>query len=154
MRTNKSPAKVKVLTSWNVHMSACVSEGNIFLLQFFYWLHLLKQNWIFWTFIGNKAWNRFMIEVFFCQLSIHRFLFSQTPIMNVIHRISKIIFWCVFQYSYHMESLQIIDKFCSSPLVIFLSIKYIFQHSHKNGQTFHLLCISYHHDLAMLCVFT
>ena len=52
-----------------------------------------------------------------------------------------------------MEPLQKIDKFYSSPLIIFwtwLTYLYLFV---RNRKTFHLFCVFYHHDLAMLCVY-
>ena len=51
-----------------------------------------------------------------------------------------------------MEYLQIIDKFCSSPLVIFLNMAYIFMQVLKNGKKLIVFTIFYHHDLAILCV--
>ena len=65
--------------------------------------------------------------------------------------ITEIKFWYIFQNSYYMESLQVTDKFCLRPLVIFPNMAYIFINSHK--KSFHLLCIFHHHDFAMLCVY-
>ena len=46
--------------------------------------------------------------------------------MSVFLGITEIIFWRIFQNSYYMESLQMIYRFYSSPLVIFLNMAYIF----------------------------
>ena len=43
-------------------------------------------------------------------------------VLNVFLEIEEIIFYSVFQSSCYRESLQINDKFCSSSLVIFLSM--------------------------------
>ena len=55
--------------------------------------------------------------------------------------ITEVMFWCIFENSCYMESLEIVDNLYSSPLMIFLDIAYIFMHSHKNGKISQLLCI-------------
>ena len=72
------------------------------------------------------------------------------------------MFWCIFQNSYYhgsiirtklpcynMESLQIIDKFFSGPLVIFLNMTYIFVYSYKPS-FFHFLSPWFSYDLCLL----
>ena len=50
--------------------------------------------------------------------------------------------------------MQIIDKFCSSSLMIFLNMAYIvISVGIKNGKIFHLLCIFHHHGLVMFCLY-
>ena len=51
--------------------------------------------------------------------------------MSVFLEITQAIFRCIFQNSYYVESLQIIDKFTSNALVSFLNMAYIFIHSRK-----------------------
>ena len=69
----------------------------------------------------------------------HPNLLKGNPAMSVFLSIVEIIFWWIFQNSYYMESLQIIDKFCSSPLVIFLNMAYIFMSVIRNRKIFHRL---------------
>ena len=74
------------------------------------------------------------MEFFFCKVVV-----LQHP--NLIKwsgffAITGIMFWWIFHNSYYMESLQLIDKFCSSPLVTFLNIAYIFMQVIRNGKTF------------------
>ena len=45
--------------------------------------------------------------------------------ISVLLGVTNIIFWGIFRSSYYMESLQMIDKFCSSHLMIFLNMAYI-----------------------------
>ena len=52
-----------------------------------------------------------------------------------------------------MESLQIIDKFCASPLVTFRNMAYMFMQVIRNEKTFHRLSIFYYHDLTECSVF-
>ena len=68
------------------------------------------------------------IEVFFGKFVRlpHPNLLKWKPTMNAFLGITEIMFWWVFQSSYCMESLQIIDKFCLSLSVIFLNKAYIF----------------------------
>ena len=42
-----------------------------------------------------------------------------------------------------MESLELIDKFCSSPLVIFLNMAYTFLQVKRNGGTMKIYFIEY-----------
>ena len=56
--------------------------------------------------------------------------------MNVFHGITGMIFLGIFYYNYFMESMQIIDKFCASPLVIFLNMAYIFHCSRRKWRDF------------------
>ena len=55
----------------------------------------------------------------------HPNLLKWNPTMRFLG-VTEIIFWWIFQNSYYMESLQIIEKFCSGPLAIFLNMAYIF----------------------------
>ena len=48
------------------------------------------------------------------------------PTMRVFLGITEMILFWIFQDSYYMESLQIIDKFSSSHLIVFLNMAYIF----------------------------
>ena len=51
--------------------------------------------------------------------------------IRVFLGITEIIFWCIIENSYYMESFKIIDKFHSSHLVILLNVAYIYIQSHK-----------------------
>ena len=55
----------------------------------------------------------------------HPNLLKWNPKISVFLGVTDIIFWGIFGNSYYMESLQIIDKFCSSHLMIFLNMAYI-----------------------------
>ena len=70
---------------------------------------------------------------------------------TIIFGITEISFWWIFQNSYYMESLQIIDKFFPSFLVIFSNMAYIFMQVIRNEKIFHRFSIFYYHNLAMLC---
>ena len=62
--------------------------------------------------------------VFFCKVVV-----LQHPNLmkwSGFFAITGIMFWWIFHNSYYMESLQLIDKLCSSPLVIFLNIAYAY----------------------------
>ena len=81
----------------------------------------------------------------------HPNLLKWNPTMNVFLGVTEFIFWWLLENIYNMESLQIIDKFCSSPLVIFLNMAYIFIQVIRNGKAFHRLSIFLLPWLAMLC---
>ena len=59
---------------------------------------------------------------------------------------------CERSLSYHLESLQIIDKFYFKSLGIFLNMANIFVPDHKKWKDFSSSLNFYHHDLVMLCV--
>ena len=61
----------------------------------------------------------------------HPNLLKRNSTISVFLEITQTVFICIFQNSYYMESLQIIDKNCSNPLVFFLNMAYIFIHSHR-----------------------
>ena len=65
----------------------------------------------------------------------HPNLLTWNPMISVfLGGVTDIKIWGFFSNSYYMECLQIIVV--------------------RNRKTFNLLCIFYHHDLVMLCVFT
>ena len=72
--------------------------------------------------------------------------------MVIFIGITEIIVWCIFQNSYHMETLQIIYNFFSSAAVIVSNVAYIFMHNHKKQKDILSSLSLYHHDLVMLCV--
>ena len=62
----------------------------------------------------------------------HPHLLKCNPTISFILEITVIIFWGIFRNSYYIESLQITDKFCSSPLMIFQKwLTYNHKHSYK-----------------------
>ena len=85
----------------------------------------------------------------------HPNLLKWNATIRVFLVITDIMFWGIFRNSNYMEPLQITDKFCSSSSVIFQHVSHIvISVVIRNGKTFHLLSILYHHDLVKLCVFT
>ena len=83
----------------------------------------------------------------------HPNLLKWNPKISVLVGVTDIIFWGIFGNSYYMESLQIIDKFCSSHLMIFHDLYIVVSVVIRNWKTFHLLCNFYHLDLHTLCVY-
>ena len=51
--------------------------------------------------------------------SYHQNLLKWNPTGSAFLGTTEILFWWTFQNSYYMESLQMIYKFCSSPMVTF-----------------------------------
>ena len=94
-----------------------------FLLNIFWAIHqellcisMLKklaklQKKLWWGFFGKKLQ--------------YPNLLKWNSTISVILGITNIIFWGIFRNKYYMESLQITDKFCLSPLIIFLNMAYI-----------------------------
>ena len=96
----------------------------------------------------KKPWWRFFGKVVGLQ---HPYLLIWNPTMGVFLGIIEIIFWWVFHY--YMESLQIIDWFYSSPLVIFQNMVYIFMQVIRNARHFIVFPFFYYHDQAKYSVF-
>ena len=61
----------------------------------------------------------------------HLNLLKWNSTIRVFLGITEIIFWCIIENSYYMESFKLIDKFHSSHLVILLNMAYIYIQSHK-----------------------
>ena len=80
----------------------------------------------------------------------HLNLLKWNPMVSVFHGVTEIIFWWIIQNSYYIESLQMIDKFYSCSLIVFLTMAYIFIKLIRNGKSFHRLSIFYYHDLAVI----
>ena len=80
----------------------------------------------------------------------HVNLLKWNPTVSVFHGVTEIIFWWIIQNSYYMQSLQIIDKFDSCSLIVFLTMAYIFIKLIRNGKSFHRLSTFYYHDLAII----
>ena len=87
----------------------------------------------------------------------HPNLLKRNPKMSVLLGVTDIIFWGISGNSYYMESLQIIDKFCSSHLLIFLNMAYLqSQRSYKKPKdiqsSLHFLSPRSFHKVLIFCI--
>ena len=112
-----------------------------------FFLSILKK----FTKLKKEPWGSSFGKIVGLQ---HPNLLTWDPKLSVFLGVTDIIFWGIFGNSYYMESLQIIDKFCSSHLMIFHDLYIVVSVVIRNWKTFHLLCNFYHQDLHTLCVFT
>ena len=94
-------------------------------------------------------------EVFFGKVDgiKHQNLLKWNPTISVFHGNTEIIYWWIFEIHQLFYPCKITDEFCSSPLVIFQNMAYIFMQVIRNGKTFHHLSIFYYHNLAKCSVF-
>ena len=79
----------------------------------------------------KKPWSNFFRKFVGLQLPD---LLKRNPTMSAFFGITEMTFWCIFQNRFDMESLKMIDKSCSSSLIIFLNMAYIFIWSHKKWE--------------------
>ena len=105
-----------------------------------------------------------MVQFFLVKLLAYstQIFWSGTPwwavSMEPLRSYSKVF----FQLSYYMKSSinnwQVVDKLCSRPLVTFLNMTCIFQHSHKKWRdgsySLHLLSIQFSSALCIYLTFT
>ena len=114
-----------------------------------FFMSILKNLWnskknLWWVFLGKVLGLQ------------HPNLLKWKPRVSVFLGITDITCWDILQNSCYIESLQITEKFCSSPLRIFQNMAYILVISLviRNRKTFHNFVFFYNHYLFTLCVFT
>ena len=123
---------------------------NVFLTIHLVFLSILKK----FTELKKEPWWSSFGKVVGLQ---HPNLLKRNPKMSVLLGVTDIIFWGISGNSYYMESLQIIDKFCSSHLLIFLNMAYLqSQRSYKKPKdiqsSLHFLSPRSFHKVLIFCI--
>ena len=126
LRFALSPFRVFVMLHFGFFCSVIATfEGSsavlllTFLLNVFWAIH---QELFFLPILKKNPWWSSFGKVVGLQ---HPSLLKWNPKISVFLGVTDIVFWGIFGYSYYMESLQIIVKFCSSHLMVFLNMPYI-----------------------------